>query len=160
MKRMLFVLVTVALAAIPVLAQKSTIQGVWRVAEVTTTGTDGSTNKAPQPSLYIFTKKHYSIIFVASDSPRAVLSDVDKATADELRTVFVESFVANAGTYELKAGKVTVRPMVAKSPSYMQPGTYSTSSVKIAGNTMTMIGESSNSGAATNPTTMKLVRVE
>ena len=49
-----------ALVGAPLLSQsraasQETIQGVWRVTEVTTTGPNASTNKSPQPSLYIFT---------------------------------------------------------------------------------------------------------
>ncbi len=141
-------------------AQSKSIEGVWSLTEMTTTGPDGSTKQMSQPSMYLFTKKHYSIIYVSSAAPRVVLEDSSKATAEELRNIFVESFIANAGTYEIKAGKITLRPMVAKSPGYMQPGVYSTSSVKFDANTMTMISESSNAGPATNPTTFKLKRVE
>ena len=43
-----------ALVGAPLLSQsraasEPTIQGVWRVTEVTTTGKDASTNKSPQP---------------------------------------------------------------------------------------------------------------
>lgn len=153
-------LITAVLSASAFAQSRQGIEGVWRISEITTTGPDGSTKPGTQPSMYLFTKKHYSIIYVSSDAPRAVLSDVKTASAEELRTVFVDSFIANAGTYELKAGKLTTRPMVAKSPGYMQAGTYATSSVKINGNTMTMVSESSNSGPAANPTTIKFTRVE
>jgi hypothetical protein len=75
--------------------------------------------------MYLFTKKHYSIIYVSSDAPRAILPDLSKATADELRSVFGNSFVANAGEYEImKGGKITFSPKVAKSPLYMKDGNY------------------------------------
>ena len=136
------------------------IEGVWSLTEITTTGTGGSTKQMAQPSMYLFTKKHYSIIYVSSAAPRSATADSSKMTAEELRSVFVDSFIANAGTYELKAGKITVHPMVAKSPAYMQPGVFSTSSVKIDGNMMTLVSERSNTGPSTNPTTYKLKRVE
>ena len=135
------------------------IQGVWSISEVTTTGANGSTKQATQPSMYLFTKKHYSIIFVASGDPRPEI-DISKATSDELRTVFVTNFVANAGTYEVKDGKLTMRPTVAKSPGFMKAGTFSTMSVKIEGDMMTLVSDSSNTGPSTNPTTFKLKRVE
>ena len=136
------------------------VEGVWALTEITTTGPNGSTEQMSQPSMYLFTKKHYSIIYVASDTPRNSTTDSSKMSAEELRSVFVDSFIANAGTYELKAGKLTVHPMVAKSPSYMQPSVFSTSSVKIVGNMMTLVSDSSNTGPSTNPTTYKLKRVE
>jgi hypothetical protein len=109
--------------------------------------------------MYLFTKTHYSIIFVSSSEPRPDI-DVSKATAEELRTVFVNNFIANAGTYEVKGGKLTMRPIVAKSPSFMQPGTFSTMSVKIEGDMMTLVSDSSNTGPSTNPSTFKLKRIE
>lgn len=139
---------------------KPGLEGVWSITEVTTTGPNGSTKVVSQPSMYLFTKKHYSIIYVSSDSPRATGMDVDKATADELRNTFVRSFIANAGTYEIKSGKITFHPLVAKSPDYMQPNVFSTSSFKIDGNTMTLVSDSSNTGPSTNPTTFKLKRIE
>ena len=86
-----------------------------------------------QPSIYLFTKKHYSITYVSSDAPRPAMDDLSKATAAELRSVFVDSFIANAGTYEMKDGKLTTRPTVAKSPGFMQDGNFVTMSVKING---------------------------
>ena len=151
----IFVLLIAAVLSASVAAQsKSSIEGVWSITEVTTTGPEASTNRSPQPGMYLFTKKHYSIIYVASAAPRAVLTDIEKATAAELRNVFVDSFIANAGTYELTAGNLTIHPMVAKSPSFMQPGTTGTYSAKISGNTMTLVT------AGDNPTTFKFNRVE
>src|SRR3982750_241787 len=90
---------------------KGKIEGVWRLTEVTTTGANGSTKQTSQPSLYLFTKNHYSIIYVSSDAPRPE-TDSDQMSAEELRNNFVNSFIANAGTYEFKDGKLTMHPMV------------------------------------------------
>jgi hypothetical protein len=155
----MFVFTFLAIAIFGISAQAQKIEGVWSLSEVTTTGPNGSTEKVTQPSMYLFTKKHYSIIYVASDAPRDT-TDSSKMDADTLRKVFVQSFVANAGTYELKDGKLTLHPMVAKSPGYMQPGNWNRQTVKITGNTMTLMSDSSNNGPATNPTTYKLTRVE
>ncbi len=135
------------------------IEGVWAFTEITTTGPNGSTKQVSQPSMYIFTKKHYSVIRVTADAPRPEV-DVATATAEDLRKVFVDGFVANAGTYELKGGKLTMRPMVAKSPGFMKSDVFVTSSVKMEGTTLTLVSESSNTGPAQNPTTTKLRRVE
>ena len=60
-----------------VMAQKgSKIEGVWRLDEQTA---DGKTKKITQPSMYLFTKKHYSIIYVSSDAPRAAPADMYRA---------------------------------------------------------------------------------
>jgi hypothetical protein len=136
------------------------IQGVWSLSEITTTGPNGSTKQVSQPSMYMFTKMHYSVIYVSSAEPRPQIADISKATADELRDVFVNSFVANAGTYEVKSGKLTMRPTVAKNPGFMQPSTFTTLSIKTDGNTMTLVSEGTNNGPSANPTTFKLKRVE
>ena len=138
-------------------AQSKSIQGVWKLNEQTSGGT---TKVISQPSMYVFTKKHYSIIYVSSDTPRAVVDDLSKMTADELRATFVTGFVANAGTYELKGGKLTMHPTVAKSPNFMQAGVWSTSAVTITGNAMTLVSESNNTGPVQNPTTSKFTRIE
>ncbi len=162
----------IAVLSVSAFAQaKSGIEGVWQLTEVTTTGTNVAampnaavmpnvTMKATQPSMYLFTKKHYSIIYVESDKPRMVMDDYSKATQEQLLSIFVEDFIANAGTYEVKAGKVTFHPKVAKSPGYMKEGTWSAYTMKISGNTLTLVSEGSNSGPSKNPTTFKLTRVE
>lgn len=150
----------IAVLGVSAMSQSKSIQGVWKINEITTTGANGKTIAVTQPSMYLFTKTHYSIIFVSGDKPREVMDDYRKATQEQLFSIFVDDFVANAGTYEVKAGKLTVHPMVAKAPSYMQPGTWSTSSMKISGNSLTLVSESSNSGPSKNPTTIKFTRVE
>lgn len=139
---------------------KSGVEGVWSLTEITSTGPNGSTKQMSQPSMYLFSKKHYSIIYVSSTDPRPEIPDSSTATAEQLRNVFVNSFIANAGTYELKGGKLTMWPMVAKSPGYMKPGTFSVFSVKRSGDMITMVSESTSAGPAANPTTFKLKRVE
>ena len=41
-------------------APPSSVVGVWRVSELTTTGPDGKTNPEAQPGLLIFTTRYYS----------------------------------------------------------------------------------------------------
>src|SRR4051812_6072533 len=79
-------------------SQKKGVEGVWQLSEVTVTGADGKTetHKAMQPGVYLFTKSHYSIIYVAADKPRMMMDDYSKATKEDLMATFVEQFVANA----------------------------------------------------------------
>jgi|ERR1043166_3102860 hypothetical protein len=162
MKVFALVLIIAGLSISAIAQSTSSIQGVWQLTEVTMTGADGKaeTEKVTQPSMYLFTKSHYSIIYVASDKPREMMDDYSKATKEQLMSIFVQSFVANAGTYEVKDWKLTVHPTVAKSPGYMKDGTWSTSLMKMSGNTMTLISDSSNSGPSKNPITYKLTRIE
>ena len=100
------------------------LQGVWRVTEVVVTGANATTNKSPQPGLYIFTKQHYSIVSVGGTAPRkdfgaakdpAQLTDAEKMARYEAW----DSFTANSGTYKVSATTLTTQPMVAKNPSVM-----------------------------------------
>ena len=155
-----------ALVGAPLLSQlsaasPSTIQGVWRVTEVTTTGTDGSTNKSPQPSLYIFTAKHYSLIRINGTTSRPDMpqGQQTKATAAQLLAVW-GPVTANSGTYELAGGKLTTHAIVAKNTFAMAKGASSVSSYKLDGKTLTITSERNPSGPVANPTTWKLTRVE
>jgi hypothetical protein len=64
---------------------RGTLQGVWRVSEIATSGKNAKSLKSPQPGLYIFTARHYSIMSITADKPRPQFADAAKATADELR---------------------------------------------------------------------------
>jgi hypothetical protein len=144
-------------------ASQPTIQGVWRITEVTTTGPNASTNKSPQPSLYIYTAKHYSIIRVNGTTPRPDLRapDYPKATAAQLLAVWGPSaFAAQSGTYEVAGGKLTTRALVARGTGPMAPGAFNTSSYKLDGKTLTITQERNQTGPVENPTTWKLTRIE
>ena len=45
-------------------ASKPSIEGVWKVSEIVVTGAGASTVSSPQPGLFIFTRGHYSIMYV------------------------------------------------------------------------------------------------
>ncbi|MEP6788728.1 MAG: hypothetical protein ABJB40_09880 [Acidobacteriota bacterium] len=139
---------------------RSGVEGVWQLTEITMTGEHGFTMKVTQPSQYIFTKTHYSKIYIGTDKPRPVLDDYSKATQEQLFSIFVYGFDANAGTYEAKAGKLTLHPIVANSPSDMKDGAWSTYLMNVSGNTVTLTSENSNTGPSKKPVTFKLTRVE
>ena len=109
---------------------RPSIQGAWRVTEVTTTGGNVSTNTKPQPGLYLFLDKHYSIVRVTSDDARPnEPEDSGKATAAELRASW-GPLQAQSGTYEVAGGTLNLTPVVTKRPQAMnaeldQPSTHS-----------------------------------
>lgn len=158
----LFVLtLLVAFLGVGTFAQsKKGIEGVWQLSEITMTGKYAMTMKITQPSVYIFTKRHYSKDYVASDKPRPVLDDYSKASREDLYAIFVDGFDANAGTYEVAGGKLTLHPTVAKSPSDMADGAWITYALTITGNTATLTPETSNTGPNKKPISYKLTRVE
>src|SRR4029453_18373361 len=103
------------------------LQGVWQVVEVRVTGPTPQTITVPEPrpNLTILTAKHYSRVEIHAEGPRPMLSDVTKASADELRAAW-GPFVGEAGTYEVSGNLITMRPIVAKNPAAMAPGAFTT----------------------------------
>ncbi len=165
-----FVVVAVIVSSTISMAQskpggQSNIRGVWQVAEVTTTGPNASTNSKPQPGLVIFTAKHYSMVRLGGTDARTALAaakdpshptDAEKLAAAE----HWAPLTAQSGTYELSGDKLTTHPLVAKNATVMAPGAFATYSIKVDGKTLTMTNTGGTSGAATNPTTTKLTRLE
>jgi hypothetical protein len=139
----------------------SSIQGVWQVTEVATSGPNAVTNSSPQPGLHIFTARHYSVVTVNGRGPRPVLSeDLSNETAAQLLAVFGRSFTAQSGTYEVDGEKLTLSALVAKSPAAMAPGAFITASFKLDGKTLTITQDSNQVGPIRNPIKWKLTRIE
>ena len=158
-----------ALVGAPLLSQsraasEPTIQGVWRITEVTRTGPNASTNSSPQPSLYIFTPKHYSLIRVNGTTarPDLTLDQEQSATAAQLLAVFGnDALSAQSGTYEVASGKLTTRAIVARGTAPMASAAFTTSSYKLDGKTLTITQERNAAGQpVANPTTWKLTRID
>lgn len=81
------------------------IVGVWKIAEVRTTGANARTITNPQPSVRIFTRRHFSVTEVNSDKPRPELPTAN-ATDAQLAAAF-GPFTARAGTYEIKGNEIS-----------------------------------------------------
>ena len=62
---------------LPLTASAQSIEGVWRAAEVVIGGgpDEGRHTTDVQPSLYFFTKSHYSVMLVHGWEPRPMLSE-------------------------------------------------------------------------------------
>ena len=84
-KKLAVVFAVVVGLALPALAQTPSIKGVWRVVEVT--GADGKVNAKPEPGLYIFTDRHYSIMRVTEPRPVLPEKPTDKDMAASLRPI-------------------------------------------------------------------------
>jgi hypothetical protein len=91
-----------------------------------TGGNNAGRNTTPQPSLYIFTKEHYSMMRVNGTDARPLWEQGTtraNVTDADLRSSFIP-FVANTGTYSVKGSTLTYRSMVALIPNSMQPTEY------------------------------------
>lgn len=136
----------------------SDIIGVWRVSEVRMP--NGRTVTDPQPSLGIFTARHFSAIAVTSDAPRPDSPPGEQPTDKQLAEAF-RAFRAQAGTYEIKGNEITYRIVVAKNPSGMRAGSFVTDTFRMEGkDTLWVTRKATDAGPARNPTTWKLTRLE
>ena len=170
MSKSVFVVVAVlALSGVAVFGQsKPSIQGVWRTVEVTITNPNPAPGLLPkgthtnlQPSLVIFTGKHYSTVTDTAAQPRptAAFKVADKPTAEEMQIQW-GPFAANAGTYELSGNTLTRRAGVAKNPAIQGGKNFSRATIKLDGNNLWITLVETQAGKAENPATIKYVRVE
>jgi hypothetical protein len=133
------------------------LEGAWRIAEVTTTGPNARTIQKPQPGLYLFTARHYSI--TREDSARGPdTAPRPEQTADQLRAVL--RFSAQAGTYTVTGNQVRLERIAALAGPNMLPGNFALNTFRLQGDTLWITNTANQTGTVANPATYKLVRVE
>jgi hypothetical protein len=140
------------------------IQGVWKVTELVRTGANAAKIGAPQPSLYIFTARHYSIIAVNGTQARPpvpAFKNPDKPTDAEKLAMYAmwQPVAANSGTYEIKGTTLTRRALVAKNVEVMTTAPPNVAEFKIQGNTLVLTNKST-AGQPASETRLTLTRVE
>ncbi len=96
------------------------LEGAWSVVSIRVTGPDSAANTTVQPSVYLFDDKHYSMMRVTGNQPRLLAANDSVTDAEKLAAY--DSFVANAGTYEVADSTLTIHPVVARSPNFMSGG--------------------------------------
>jgi hypothetical protein len=97
----------------------ASLEGVWKVSKVVTTGAGARVDTHPQPGLQIIYRGYFSIVRDNGSEPRKPspsakdptnLTDTDKAARyDEWAP-----FAASAGTYELRGDTLITHNIVAK----------------------------------------------
>jgi hypothetical protein len=171
-KQMLTLIVLVAVV-MPMSAQsKQSIQGVWRVVEITITDSPAGrqdpfgafpvgTHTSFQPELMIFTGRHYSRTTDTAAQPRPTTpyKIPGKPTLEELQAEW-GPFVANAGTYEIVGTTLTLRAIVAKNPRAQSEKNFTRLTVKLDGNNLWLTPVDTEAGKIPNPVTSKYVRIE
>lgn len=171
-KRMLTLIVLVAVV-MPVSAQSNqSIQGVWRAVEITITDSPAGrrdpfgafaagTHTSFQPELVIFTGGHYSRTTDTAAKPRPTTpyQTPGKPTVEELQAEW-GPFVANAGTYEVSGTTVTLHAIVAKNPRAQAEKNFTRLTFKIAGNNLWLTPVETEAGQIPNPVVSKYVRIE
>ena len=105
----------------PAQQKPTSLTGAWEVTKIQMTGPNARTVTDPQPGLYLFTDKYFSIMMAMGDHPRPIhptLPEVPKATAQEILAVY-GPYVANTGTYEINGRTLIMHPIVSKNPELM-----------------------------------------
>ena len=134
--RALTTIVVLALFPAVLLAQgsaKNPLEGTWKITESVVMGKDTSRTSNPQPSMVIFSQKHYSMMLVPGDKPRTLFKESNPTDKEKLEAF--DSFIANSGTYEVAGSTITVHPVVAKVPNFMAGGS-AKYQFRIEGNTL------------------------
>ena len=163
-KRVLVAAVLIGIVEIVGHAQRgnsnSGVIGVWRVSEITFIGPDTRTVTKPEPGIVIVTPHYYSRNLVISDAPRPELPPPDKRTDKQIADAF-GPFIANAGTYEIRGNEFTTRRIAAKNPAEMRAGNFLTFTFRLEGrDTLWLTSKTDEHGPLTNPTAVKLTRLE
>jgi len=129
-------------------AADSPLVGAWQLEP----------GQSARAGLYLFTPKRYSMVLASTDRPDIV--DTNKATADELRTLW-GPMLANAGTYEISGDSIVIHPLVAKSPVVMKPGANEVYRFHVEGKSLTLQQLRNSRGVAVESApVLRFVRVE
>lgn len=123
---------------------KSPVIGVWKVVET-------QTGPVTQPSLFIFTARHFSRMIVAGSQARTPFKDQANPTAAEKIAAY-DSITANTGTYQIAGDSIVFDVLLAKSPSFLGRANAKTT-FKLEGQTLTLTN-------VENKSFLKLARVE
>lgn len=126
MNRTLFLVLPTALTlacGTPPKPHATALDGAWRIVAVEVTGSGATVHNQPQPSLVIFHGDYYSWSRVTSTSPRPLF--VAETPTDTEIVAAYESVLFNSGKYEVSDSTLTVWPVVARSPNFMDGGSES-----------------------------------
>jgi hypothetical protein len=94
------------------------IIGVWQVKEVARQGDSGTLADKPFPSIFIFTRRYYSMVWVFGAEPQRPFAERWNPTDAEKIERF-NSMVVNSGTYKVKGNTLIAHPVVARIPDFM-----------------------------------------
>ena len=160
MKASLKVIACMAALAVLMVVQSASAQGklegTWKYVEVIPPGPDAKPIPV-QEGLLIFTKNHFSMIFVSGDKPRPALPQQN--ATDAQRVAAWTPLNVGAGTYEVNGNTYTAKSLVSKNPGGTGPDAWITVEFKIDGNTLITTPKAVKAGPV-NLGSTKLIRVE
>lgn len=139
------------------LAQADKLIGVWQITEVQfpllPDGRPGSMDITnPQPSIIIFTQKHFSMTMVSGKEP---LEDLPKDPTKEQLLELFRTFSSVAGTYEVKDSTLAMHIIVSWVPHYMTKQTDLDRIIRFEGDALVLVQTPSK-----NPMIWKYTRLE
>jgi hypothetical protein len=144
-------------------AAAPSIEGVWKVTNVVITGANPLTVAHPQENLQIYARGHYATVGVTGDKSRTATppaKDPAKPTDAEKLARYDEwaPVQANAGTYEVKGGKLIRTAVVAKNVVAVTSGP-SEADMKLTGDTLVLTSHAA-AGQPARDQTLTLTRVK
>lgn len=145
------------LATAPIASAQSKLEGAWKMAEISTSNPDALKEINVRSALIIFTKKHYSMMWIVGANPRPDLPP--KATDTQLVEAW-RPLIANSGTYEVNGTRFTIHPMLAKNPKVMKAGNFMTYEFELTGNSLRITLKENSFGEPANSTDLLLDRIE
>lgn len=134
------------------------LAGAWKTTEVVLTG-PGARTVTNLQTLTLFTATHFARVEDRAEGPRPMLADPAKATADDLRAAW-GPFFAEAGTYEITDGELTMRPTVSKNAAAMNGSAFTVYAFTISGNSVKLTSKRNQAGPLPNPSTITAIRIE
>jgi hypothetical protein len=162
--RLLVTLVLLAPAVVFAQTKSPSIEGVWQISSIVTTGANAVNITTPQPSLITFAKSHYSWVSVNGTAARPKFADAkdpNKLTDAEKIARFEQwnPFTGQAGRYQVNGNTLTRRPAVAKNVAVMTTNPPIVEQATLQGNKLTLVAKSAP-GQPASQTTTTLTRVE
>jgi hypothetical protein len=98
----------------------ASLRGAWKVTELISRTPGGEWTTLPlSGSMYLFTEKHYSYMFVPGTGPRHPFSGDPNRPFDAEKVRAYDSIVAASGTYTLSGSTLTLTALLHKNPSEM-----------------------------------------
>lgn len=116
------------------------IQGVWKVSDLASRAPGGSweSRGAPHRSQYIFTREHYSYLYVRGSAPRKTFAGDPNNPDPAAKVEAYDSIVAATGDYKLSGDTLTLTALIHKNPNEMA-GESLRFTIELAGDRLTMI---------------------
>lgn len=142
----------------PTAQRASPLEGAWKLVESSLGNSDTvSVNRSPQPGLVLFTRRHYSLMYVEGTAPRKPFVDPFGAT-DAEKLVAFDTFAGHTGTFAVNDSVVEMTIVVSKNPSLASPDMRSSFArfvYRISGDSLVLRRQ-----APRGAFTMKLVRAD